>query len=138
VELTKVIYLSEADCWAIDYLVRHTWKDDDGPPGVGKALLVKVFSLLKEFENGSKSPTLPLALTERECWCIDFNIRHDLNMGHEQVGKRLLLQVFGIILEFQNERATEQELRQLTWWRGKSVGPGESNGGANKEDGNSR
>lgn len=115
-EPTKYLHLSEADCWAIDYLVRHTWKDDDGPPGVGKGLLLKVFSLLKEFEAGCKSPTLPLALTERECWCIDFNIRHDLNMGHEPVGKRLLLQVFGLILEFNNERAMEHGLRQIATW----------------------
>jgi hypothetical protein len=125
VEPTKVIHLSEADCWAIDYLVRHTWKDDDGPPGVGKGLLLKVFSLLKEFEAGCREPTLPLALTERECWCIDFNIRHDLNMGHEPVGKRLLLQVFGLILEFNNERTTERELRHLTMWPPRSVGPGD-------------
>lgn len=133
-EPTKVIHLSEADCWAVDYLVRHTWKDDDGPPGVGKGLLIKVFSLLKEFEAGCKTPTLPLALTERECWCIDFNIRHDLNMGHEPVGKRLLLQVFGLILEYQNQRATERELQRFTWSPPRSVGPGESN----VEDGNSR
>jgi hypothetical protein len=133
-ELTKVVQLSEADCWAIDYLVRHTWKDDDGPPGVGKGLLVKVFSLLKEFEAGSKTPTLPLALTERECWCIDFNIRHDLNMGHEPVGKRLLLQVFGLILEFQNERVTEHGLRHLSRLPPNSLRPGESN----IEDGNTR
>jgi len=130
----KVIHLSEADCWAIDYLVRHTWKDDDSPPGVGKALLIKVFSLLKEFEAGSKAPTLALALTERECWCIDFNIRHDLNMGHEPVGKRLLLQVFGLILEFQNERATERELRHMSWWPSQNAGPGQFN----VEDGSSR
>ncbi|MCL4543115.1 MAG: hypothetical protein M1118_00725 [Chloroflexi bacterium] len=114
-EPTKVIQLSEADCWAIDYLIRHTWKDDDGPPGGAKGLLIKVFSLLKEFEAGSKAPTLPIALTEHECWCIDFNIRHDLNMGHEAVGKRLLLQVFGLILEFQNELATEKSLRGFGW-----------------------
>jgi len=128
VELTKVVHLSEADCWAVDYLVRHTWKDDDGPPGVGKGLLVKVFSLLKEFEAGCKTPTLPLALTERECWC------NDLNMGHEPVGKRLLLQVFGLILEFQNERVTEHGLRHLTWLPPGSAGPDASNIG----DGNSR
>jgi hypothetical protein len=85
-------------------------------------LLIKVFSLLKEFEAGSKSPTLPLALTERECWCIDFNIRHDLNMGHESVGKRLLLQVFGLILEFNNERTTENELRAIGRWTNRISG----------------
>lgn len=82
----------------------------------------------------SKAPTLALALTERECWCIDFNIRHDLNMGHEPVGKRLLLQVFGLILEFQNERATERELRHMSWWPSQNAGPGQFN----VEDGSSR
>ena len=114
-EKTKVIQLTESDCWAVDYLIRHTWKDDEGPSGVAKGLLIKVFSLLKEFEAGSRSPTLPVALTERECWCIDFNIRHDLTMGHEPVGKHILLQVFGLILEFQNEQATEDSLRGVNF-----------------------
>jgi hypothetical protein len=42
--------------------------------------------------------------------------------------------VFGLILEFQNERVTEHGLRRLTWLPPKSVGPGESN----VEDGNTR
>jgi len=135
VEPTKVIHLSESDCWAVDYLVRHTWKDDEGPGTVGKGLLLKVFSMLKEFEAGCKSPTLPLALTERECWCIDFNIRHDLNMGHEPVGKRLLLQVFGLVLEFNNERTTERELRHTALWPPR---PANQSDQTNIEDSSSR
>jgi len=113
VEPTKVMYLTESEAWAIDYLVRHTWKDDSMGP-IGRDLLVKIFGLLKEFEGGSKSPMLPIALTERECWCIDFHIRHDLSMGHEAVGKRMLLAVFGLILEFDNERATAHELKRFS------------------------
>lgn len=112
VEPTKVIYVGESEAWAIDYLVRHTWKDDSLYP-VGRDLLIKVIGILKEFEAGSKSPALPLALTERECWCVDFHIRHDLSMGHEAVGKKLLLAVFGLILEFNNERATAGELKRF-------------------------
>lgn len=105
----KVIYIGESEAWAIDYLVRHTWKDDTVQP-IGRDLLIKVFSVLKEFASGCKEPRLPLALTERECWCIDYHIRHDLSMGHEAVGKRLLLAVFGLILEYDNERATSREI----------------------------
>ncbi len=109
---TKVVYLSESEAWSIDYLVRHTWKDDTSE-AVGRDLLVKIFGLLKEFESGTKAAMLPIALTERECWCIDFHIRHDLSMGHEAVGKRMLLAVFGLILEFNNERATEHQLKRF-------------------------
>jgi hypothetical protein len=98
--------LTPAEAWALDDLVRHTWTEEGKP--VGRALLLKVFAVVKEFEarrNDVHPPdVLPIALTEEECWTIDFHVRRNyVDPEGYRVGRPLLLKVFGLILEMRNQ-----------------------------------
>lgn len=109
---TKTLPITEAEAWLIDDLIRHTWQEENRP--TGRNLLLKVFSVLKEFEALSKKPfpprEIPIALTEDECWAIDYHIRRGFaDPSGMRVGKELLLKVFGLLLEFRNE----EELRKV-------------------------
>src|SRR5581483_10117133 len=68
--------LTPAEAWALDDLIRHTWTEEGKP--VGRGLLLKVFAVIKEFEtrrnDGHPPDVLPIALTEEECWTIDFHV----------------------------------------------------------------
>jgi hypothetical protein len=98
--------LTPAEAWALDDLIRHTWTEEGKP--VGRALLLKVFAVVKEFEarrNDAHPPdVLPIALTEEECWTIDFHVRRNyVDPEGYRVGRPLLLKVFGLILEMRNQ-----------------------------------
>ena len=101
-------YLTPAEAWALDDLIRHTWTEEGKP--VGRGLLLKVFAVIKEFEARRNNPhppeVLPIALTEEECWTIDFHIRRNyVDPEGYRVGRPLLLKVFGLILEMRNQEA---------------------------------
>ena len=104
----RTAYLTPAEAWALDDLVRHTWTEEGKP--VGRGLLLKVFAAIKEFEGRRNDPhppdVLPIALTEEECWTIDFHIRRNyVDPEGYRVGRPLLLKVFGLILEMRNQEA---------------------------------
>ena len=42
--------------------------------------------------------TLPVALTEDECWAIDHQIRCDLTVNNKPVGRAILLKTFPAVL----------------------------------------
>jgi hypothetical protein len=102
----RTAYLTPAEAWALDDLVRHTWTDEGKP--VGRGLLLKVFAVVKEFEarRGDLHPpeALPIALTEEECWTIDFHVRRNyVDPEGYRVGRPLLLKIFGLILDMRNQ-----------------------------------
>ncbi len=108
----RTTFLTPAEAWALDDLIRHTWTEEGKP--VGRGLLLKVFATIKEFEsrrNDSHPPEiLPIALTEEECWAINFHIRRNyVDPEGYRVGRPLLLKVFGLILEMRNQ----EDLRTL-------------------------
>jgi hypothetical protein len=108
----RTTFLTPAEAWALDDLIRHTWTEEGKP--VGRGLLLKVFAIIKEFEtrrNDSHPPEiLPIALTEEECWAINFHIRRNyVDPEGYRVGRPLLLKVFGLILEMRNQ----EDLRSL-------------------------
>ena len=102
------LHLTEAEAWAIDDLIRHTWTEEGRP--VGKGLLLKVFTLLKEFEARRGQPggvtELPLALAEDECWAIEYHIRRDyVDSSGAKIGRTLLPKLFDLILSMRNDEA---------------------------------
>lgn len=113
--MPKYIEVSEDEAWSIDHMVRHTFAD--GPTNVGKALLLKSMNIILEFEERRGKPlppqTLPLALTEDECWAVDHQIRCDLTVNGKPVGRTLLLKVFRLLTEYANERESESGVAEL-------------------------
>ncbi|HZR00966.1 MAG TPA: hypothetical protein VFC93_19350 [Chloroflexota bacterium] len=108
----RSVMISELEAWAIEDMIRHTWMDEGRP--VGKGLLLKVFTLVHEFEarrNDESPPAeLPLVLTEDELWAIDFHIRRGhLDPSGVRVGKELLLKVFDRLLDIRNA----EEMKRL-------------------------
>lgn len=106
----RTTYLTPAEAWALDDLVRHTWTEEGKP--VGRGLLLKVFAVIKEFEarrNDAHPPeVLPIALTEEECWTINFHVRRNyVDPEGYRVGRPLLLKVFGLILEMRNQEVVK-------------------------------
>lgn len=102
----RTTYITSSEAWALDDLIRHTWTEEGKP--VGRALLLKVFAVVKEFEarrNDSSPPeVLPIALTEDECWAINYHVRRSyVDPEGYRVGRPLLLKVFGLILEMRNQ-----------------------------------
>lgn len=102
--------LTPAEAWALDDLIRHTWTEEGKP--VGRGLLLKVFAVIKEFEarrNDAHPPeVLPIALTEEECWTINFHVRRNyVDPEGYRVGRPLLLKIFGLILEMRNQDAVK-------------------------------
>jgi hypothetical protein len=102
----RTTYLTPAEAWAIDDLIRHTWTDEGRP--IGRALLLKVFAVIKEFDARRNDPQppdlLPIALSEDECWTIDYHIRRGfVDPEGYRVGRPLLLKVFQLILEMRNQ-----------------------------------
>ncbi len=103
----KVIMVSEAECWVLDGLIHHDYRTE--APSIERGLLIKVMGLLREFADADKAPPeLPLALTETECWAIDAHVQFDLSFNGRQIGRQLLLKVFDLILQFDNERRSER------------------------------
>lgn len=107
-----VLYVTEAEAWTIEDVIRHTWTEEGRP--VGKNLLLKIFAVIKEFEarrqRGDPPAALPIVVTEDECWAIDYHVRrtHTDPYGF-RVGRDLLLKVFDLLLRMR----TEEELRAL-------------------------
>ena len=102
----RTTYLTPAEAWAIDDLIRHTWTDEGRP--IGRALLLKFFAVIKEFDARRNDPQppdlLPIALSEDECWTIDYHIRRGfVDPEGYRVGRPLLLKVFQLILEMRNQ-----------------------------------
>ena len=102
----RTIGVSQAESWALDDLIRHTWTEEGRQ--VGKGLLLKVFTVIKEFEARRNDPhppdTLPIALTEDECWVIDFHVRRGyVDPEGYRIGRPLLLKIFGLLLEMRNQ-----------------------------------
>jgi len=130
----RTTFLTSAEAWALDDLIRHTWTEEGKP--VGRGLLLKVFAIIKEFEarrNDSHPPEfLPIALTEEECWAINYHIRRNyVDPEGYRVGRPLLLKVFGLVLEMRNQEhlhalkvaentsdtETTERTRRLEQWR---------------------
>jgi hypothetical protein len=104
--LERTTNLTPAEAWALDDLIRHTWTDEGKP--VGRGLLLKVFAVVKEFEARRNDPhppdILPIALSEEECWTIDYHVRRNyVDPEGYRVGRPLLLKMFGLILEMRNQ-----------------------------------
>lgn len=101
----RSISLSELEAWAIEDMIRHTWTDEG--KSVGRGLLLKVFTLVREFEarrNDTDAPAeLPVVLTEEELWAVDYHIRRGhLDPSGVRVGRELLIKVFGRLLDIRN------------------------------------
>ena len=113
--MPKYIEVTEDEAWAIDHTIRHTF--NEGPNNVGRDLLLKVMTVVLEFEERRGKPlspqVLPVALTEDECWAIDHQIRCDLTVNGKPVGRAILLKVFRALTEFANERDSESGVAQL-------------------------
>ena len=104
------IHLTHLEAWLLDDMVRHTWTDESRP--IGKGLLLKVIAVIREFEQRSLKPhppaMVPIAVTEDECWAIDFHIRRNLrDTDGRPVGKELLLKTFDALLTICNATITE-------------------------------
>ncbi len=100
------MYISETEAWTIDDLIRHTWTEEG--KNIGRGLLIKVFAVLREFDARRVDPpeTLPIALTEEECWVIDYHIRRSyVDPAGNPIGRQLLLKVFGTLLAIRNSEA---------------------------------
>src|SRR5438445_452348 len=102
----RTTFVTQAEAWALDDLIRHTWTEEGRQ--VGKVLLLKVFAVIKEFEGRRSDPhppdVLPIALTEDECWVIDFHVRRGyVDPEGYRIGRPLLLKIFGLILEMRNQ-----------------------------------
>jgi hypothetical protein len=98
--------LTPAEAWALDDVIRHTWTEEGRQ--IGRGLLLKVFAVIKEFEARRNDPhppeLLPIALTEEECWTVDYHIRRNyVDPEGYRVGRPLLLKIFGLILEMRNQ-----------------------------------
>lgn len=109
---TRSIPITELEAWAIEDMIRHTWTDEGR--SVGKGLLLKVFTIIHEFENRrTDEPALaelPLGLTEDELWAIDFHIRRGhLDPSGVRVGKDLLMKIFQRLLDIRNA----EEMKRL-------------------------
>ena len=101
--LEKAMFVTEPEAWTLDDLIRHTWTEEGR--NVGKGLLIKVFAVLKEFEARRANPpsTLPIALTEEECWVVDYHVRRAYtDATGTNIGRQLLLKVFGVLLALRN------------------------------------
>jgi hypothetical protein len=113
--MPKYVEVTEDEAWAIDHTIRHTYSE--GPNNVGRDLLLKVMTVVLEFEERRGKPfspqVLPVALTEDECWAIDHQIRCDLTVNGKPVGRAILLKVFRALTEFANERDSESGVAQL-------------------------
>jgi len=113
--MPKYVEITEDEAWAIDHTIRHTYAE--GPSNIGKDLLLKVMTLVLEFEDRRGKPlapqVLPLALTEEECWAIDHQIRCDLTVNGKPIGRAILLKIFGALTEFANDRDSEYGVERL-------------------------
>ena len=113
--MPKYVELNEDEAWAIDHTIRHTYSD--GQNNVGRDLLLKVMTVILEFEDRRGKPfapeTLPVALTEDEAWAIDHQIRCDLTVNNKPVGRAILLKTFRALSEFANERDSEGGVERL-------------------------
>jgi hypothetical protein len=113
--MPKYVEVTEDEAWAIDHTIRHTF--NEGPNNVGRDLLLKVMTVVLEFEERRGKPfspqVLPVALTEDECWAIDHQIRCDLTVNGKPVGRAILLKVFRALTEFANERDSESGVIHL-------------------------
>ncbi len=104
------VHLSHLEAWLLDDMIRHTWADESRP--IGKGLLLKVIAVIREFEQRSRKPnppaTMPIVVTEEECWAIDYHIRRSLKDSDGiPVGKELLLKAFDALLTICNASATQ-------------------------------
>lgn len=113
--MPKYVELTEDEAWAIDHTIRHTYSD--GTSNIGRDLLLKVMTVALEFEERRGKPfspeTLPVAVTEDECWAIDHQIRCDLTVNNKPVGRSILLKVFRALSEFANERDSHSGVAHL-------------------------
>ena len=113
--MPKYIEINEDEAWAIDHTIRHTYAE--GQSNIGRDLLIKVMTVVLEFEERRGKPfapeTLPVALTEDECWAVDHQIRCDLTVNNKPVGRAILLKVFRALSEFANERDSASGVGQL-------------------------
>jgi hypothetical protein len=113
--MPKYVELNEDEAWAIDHTIRHTYAEAQN--NVGRDLLLKVMTVILEFEDRRGKPfapeTLPLALTEDECWAVDHQIRCDLTVNNKPVGRAILLKTFRALSEFANERDSESGVAHL-------------------------
>lgn len=105
----QTVMITEPEAWTIDDMIRHTWMEEGR--NVGQVLLVKAFAVIQEFEARRSSPPheLPIALTEEECWALDFHIRrHHVDPMGIPVGRIILLKVFGALLAILNADAVRR------------------------------
>ncbi len=113
--MPKYIEITEDEAWAIDHTIRHTYAE--GQSNVGRDLLLKVMTVVLEFEERRGKPfapeTLPVAVTEDECWAIDHQIRCDLTVNNKPVGRAILLKVFRLLTEYTNDRDSEGGVARL-------------------------
>lgn len=114
--MPRYIEITEDEAWAIDLTVRHTHVE--GGDAVGQELLLKAMYVILEFEDRRAAPlspvTLPIALTEEECWTLDHQVRCDLTINNKNVGRGLLLKVFRALTEFASERDAIHGVAHLT------------------------
>lgn len=119
-EPVRTLCISEAEAWLLDEVIRHTFGEHGQP--VGRDLLLKVFSVLREFRVAASRPfpprELPLAITEAECWLIDYHVNaarlQRADPQTARVARELLLKVFDLILAFQTARVLGGERLRTT------------------------
>lgn len=113
--MPKYVEINEDEAWAIDHTIRHTYAEAQN--NIGRDLLLKVMTVILEFEERRGKPfapeTLPVALTEDECWAVDHQIRCDLTVNNKPVGRAILLKTFRALTEFANDRDSESGVARL-------------------------
>ena len=105
----QTVMITESEAWTLDDMIRHTWTEEG--KNVGQGLLLKVFGVIREFEARRSNPPglLPIALSEEECWAIDFHVRrHHVDPMGLPVGRALLLKVFAALIEIRNADAVDR------------------------------
>ncbi len=114
--MPRYIEITEDEAWAIDLTVRHTHAE--AGEVVGQELLLKTMYVILEFDDRRGAPlspqTLPIAVTEPECWALDHQVRCDLTINNKNVGRGLLLKVFRALAAFASERDAVDGVAHLT------------------------
>lgn len=108
--MTRTVLLSEPEAWLLAGILQAPGMEN-GRQNL-RRLLLKIFSILNEFEQRRSRPfaptALPIGLTEEECWLICHNVRPLLADGRAgRLAQSVLLNVSQLLLQFQDNAVVE-------------------------------
>jgi len=109
--MTYTVQLSEPEAWLLSGVLQPTAGSETGRQTL-RTLLLKLFSILNEFEERRGRPfppsELPLALNEEECWLICHHTRPLTGDGRiGRMAQAVLLKVSRLLLMMQQSKAVD-------------------------------